>query len=64
MKLKLCGKIILVVGNIDSLLCLQIRVGGQYSEEHTIILENLIIAVSPQLLLYMHDSLLLFNLIS
>jgi len=48
MKLKLWGKIILVVENIDSLLCLQIRVGGQYSEEHTIILENLIIAVSPQ----------------
>lgn len=63
MKLKLWGKIILVVENIDSLLCLQIRVGGQYSEEHTIILENLIIAVSLQLL-YMHDSLLLFNLIS
>lgn len=63
MKFKLWGKIILVVENIDSLLCLQIRVGGQYSEEHTIILENLIIAVSP-LLLYMHDSLLLFNLIS
>ena len=60
MKLKLWGKIILVVENIDSLLCLQIGVTGQYSEEHTIILENLIIAVSPQLL-YMHDSLLLFN---
>ena len=60
MKLKLWGKIILVVENIDSLLCLQIRVGGQYCEEHTIILENLITAVSPQLL-YMHDSLLLFN---
>lgn len=46
MKLKLWGKIISVIKDIDCLLYIQIGVGGQYSEKHTTILEKLtIIAV-------------------